>query len=318
MVRMAGRRMVTMFAGAPAILLTNSTITEALSDAKLHFKAMKFTVDELRLDTINLTADLSVEAEACGCQIRFSDRALPTVVSHPIKTLEDIRKLRIPDPYQDGRMPVFIETMKLLKDNYTMIKIAEVLGPFTLAAHLGGESTYMNTRANPELLHTLLVFCVQAIISYAQALIKAGADIILIAEPTGSMLSPISFDEFSRTYTNRIIDSLDKPVILHICGNANHLIEKMCETGAVAISVDEVDPSSIIDRIPPDMVIIGNISPVKIMWQGAPEDVRQETLKLLESMSDKNEYVVAPGCDLVPETPLENIKAFVEVIKPRK
>ena len=47
----------------------------------------------------------------------------------------------------------------------------------------------------------------------------------------------------------------------------------MCETGAVAISVDEVDLSSIIDRDPSDMVIIGNISPVKIMWQGSPENI---------------------------------------------
>ncbi|MEM3823505.1 MAG: uroporphyrinogen decarboxylase family protein [Candidatus Bathyarchaeia archaeon] len=138
---MAGRRMVCAFAGAPAILLTNSTVSEALRDAKLHFKAMKFTIEEMGLDTVCLTADMSLEAEACGCKISYADHALPTIISHPVKTMEDLKRLRVPDPYHDGRMPVFIETMKMLRDNYTMIKVAEVIGPFTLAVHLGGAQT---------------------------------------------------------------------------------------------------------------------------------------------------------------------------------
>ena len=316
--RMAGRRVITAWAGAPAILITNSTISEALSDAKLHFKAMKFTVEELSLDTINLTLDLSVEAEACGCQVRFADHTLPSVVSNPVKTPEDLEKLEIPNPYQDGRMPIFIEAMKLLRDNYTMIKIASVIGPFTLAVHLGGVNTFVYTKNNPEKLKPLLDFCVQVITTYTQALISAGADMIVLVEPTGYMLTPNLYDLFSKFYTKQIIDSLDKPVILHICGKANHLIEKMCKTGAAAISVDDVDLPSLIDRVPSDMVIIGNISPIKIIWQGSPEDVQKETLGLINSMSRKKEYIVAPACDLMPQTPLENIKSFVEVVKKKK
>jgi len=308
MVRIAGRRIVSAFAGAPAILLTNSTISEALRDSKLHFKAMRFTVEELGLDTICLTADLSLEAESCGCQIRFADRALPTVVSHPVKTMEDLKRLRVPDPYRDGRMPIFLETMKLLRDNYTMIKVAEVIGPFTPAVHLGGaQNTFINILRNPDLLKALLDFCARVITSYAQALIGTGADMILIAEPTGSMLSPRAYEEFSGMYINKIISSLNRPVILHVCGKADHLIEKMCETGAVAISVDEVNLPSMIDRVPRDMVIVGNISPVKTIWKGSPERIQEETVKLLNAMRSRKEYAVAPGCDLVPETPLENM-----------
>jgi MtaA/CmuA family methyltransferase len=319
MIRMSGRRMVCAFAGAPAILLTNSTISEALHDAKLHFKAMRFTVEELGLDTVCLTADMSLEAEACGCEISYADRALPTVISHPVKTVEDLKGLRVPDPYHDGRMPVFIETMKMLRDNYTMIKVAEVIGPFTLAVQLGGaQTTYLNIRRNPEFLKALIDLCVQVITSYAQALIDAGADIILIAEPAGSTMSSSHYQEFSGIYTGKIIRSLNRPVILHVCGKADHLIEKMCETGAAGISVDEVNIPSIIDRVPKDTVVFGNISPVKTICKCTPEKIQEEVVTLLKLMDRKKEYVVAPGCDLVPETPLENIRSFVEAVKKHK
>ncbi|MEM3551218.1 MAG: uroporphyrinogen decarboxylase family protein [Candidatus Bathyarchaeia archaeon] len=157
--------------------------------------------------------------------------------------------------------------------------------------------------------------CVQVITSYAQALINAGADIILIAEPTGSTMSSSQYEEFSGTYTKKIIRSLSRPVVLHVCGKTEHLIEKMCETGAAGISVDEVNLPSIINRVPQDTVIFGNISPVKTICKCSPEKIQEETVTLLNVMHHKKEYVVAPGCDLVPETPLENIRSFVEAVK---
>ena len=49
--RIAGRRLVTAFAGAPAILLTNTTLRDALHDPKLLYRATAYTVKEMGLDT---------------------------------------------------------------------------------------------------------------------------------------------------------------------------------------------------------------------------------------------------------------------------
>ena len=71
LLNIAGRRLVTAFAAAPAIMLTGSNMKEALKDPDLLYKAMKFTVDYMHMDTLCLIADLSFEAEACGCPVMY-------------------------------------------------------------------------------------------------------------------------------------------------------------------------------------------------------------------------------------------------------
>ncbi|MCF7891283.1 uroporphyrinogen decarboxylase family protein [Candidatus Bipolaricaulota bacterium] len=122
LIRIAGRRLVTASAAAPAILQTCGDMEGGLKEPQLLYEAMCFTVEEMELDTFCLASDLSLEAEACGCDVRFGERDLPTVISHPLETTEDFGRLEVPDPAQDGRMPVFLEAMELLEKNYTMLK----------------------------------------------------------------------------------------------------------------------------------------------------------------------------------------------------
>jgi uroporphyrinogen decarboxylase len=149
---------------------------------------------------------------------------------------------------------------------------------------------------------------------YARALIEAGADMILLAEPAGSQLSPAGYDRFSQAYTRKIIGALARPCTLHVCGRTGHVVDKMCASGAAAISVDDVDLPSLLGRAPRQVVIIGNISPL-VLLNCSPDEIRAQTAALLECAGDRKEFIAAPGCDLAPETPLENIQAFVRTVK---
>jgi uroporphyrinogen decarboxylase len=211
-------------------------------------------------------------------------------------------------------MPVFLETMKRIKRQYSMLRFAVVVGPFTLAAHLRGTQIYLDTATDREMAKRILDYCSETIILYAEALIEAGADFIILAEPTGSQLSPAAYDEFSQVYSRRIMASLSRPCALHVCGKADHIIEKMCESGADAISVDDVNIPRAIRRVPRDMLIIGNLSTLTFAT-GSPDEVRAETAQLLEAVRDRPEFSIAPGCDLATETPLENIQAFVQATR---
>jgi uroporphyrinogen-III decarboxylase len=172
----------------------------------------------------------------------------------------------------------------------------------------------VDIRKNPEKVKALLNYCQKVITRYAQALIEAGADIILVAEPSGSQLSAAGFEDFSLFYTRAIISALKRQSILHVCGRAEHLIEKMCQSGATALSIDDVTLASVIKRVPADITLIGNISPIKFVYS-SPEEIKKETLSLLAAIESKNEFIVAPGCDLAPQTPLANILAFTEAAK---
>jgi uroporphyrinogen decarboxylase len=312
--RMAGRRMVSAFAAAPAALQSGSTIREALHDPSAFYKTLIYTIETMKLDTVCLFADMSLEAEACGCQVQFEDEILPSIKSHPVNSIEDIGKLPIPDPYRDGRMPVFLETMRRLKKNLTVITIGEISGPFTLATSLGGTDVYADVRKDKRKVEALLQHCEKVLIRYGRALSDAGADMILVAEPSGSQLSKAAYEQFSLPFTRNIIRSLELPCILHICGNAGHIVEKMVQSGAAALSLDDVEITEVLKTVPPSIVIIGNISP-RIFYMNTPKEIEIATSNLLEAVKNRKEFLIAPGCDLAPQTPLENIRIFTETVK---
>jgi uroporphyrinogen decarboxylase len=129
-------------------------------------------------------------------------------------------------------------------------------------------------------------------------------------------LSKKAYAKFAGCYTKKLVDRVTLPVSLHICGNSSHIIEEMCATGVRAISVDSpVDIPSIVHRVPPNILIIGNISPVGTLRTGTPEDVAKETRELLEQMRNVPNYVMATGCDSAFDTPFENIEAMIDTVK---
>src|SRR5690606_36032698 len=122
-------------------------------------------------------------------------------------------------------------------------------------------------------------------------LISAGAQMICVLEPSGMMLGPDHFSEFSAQYVKSINDICRYngiACIYHICGSSMHLIEKMCEIGVDALSLDSpqagVDLPAAAEITPADTIVIGNINPVGSILYGYPDDVHKEVISLLESM----------------------------------
>ena len=93
---------------------------------------------------------------------------------------------------------------------------------------VGVNELTMNTILDPDLVKAFLPFTVEVISGYAKRLFDAGADMVCMLEPTAMMISPEQFDEFSLAPFREIQEKVDnQPLILHICGNTSHLIEKM-------------------------------------------------------------------------------------------
>ncbi len=317
LVGFAGRRVGAPFCGALATRISDSTIKQNLLSGQTMFETIERAVTTWRLDGDFTFSDLTVEPEACGCEIEMPEDSLPYVLTNPVQSVEDLHSLRIPDPYRDGRMPVFVECVRLLSNRFTLLTIAGGSGPFTLAAELMGASqAAIATAKQPDLLEELLEYCLEVNTRYLGALTKAGAEVIAIAEPTGAILSAASFRRFSGRYIARLVEKLDRPVILHICGSTTHLIEEMCATGALGISIDgSVDLRDAAERVPRGTLIVGNLDTVEVFLEMDSQDVRTATLDMLSTMRGVPAYVAASGCDLSPQTPVENIQAFVEAVR---
>jgi len=308
------KRLVAPLMGYPGARLTGSTIRQNLFNPELHYRSVAALVERFSPDVAFFFMDLAVEAGALGLPVRFPLNDSPTVEAHPVQTVEDLEQFKALDPLRDVRLQGFVETMRLMSKGLTVLKGAYVTGPFTLVGHLMGASkAAVATLKKPELVHALAKFASEVIASYAQELVRAGADLLAILEPTATILSPDAFATFSGRYVTEIVDEISVPTVLHICGEATHLVPKMCETGVDGLSLDAAVPfAEIASKVPENIVLIGNIDPVNVMLNGSPEEVRAAVCSLLKSVEGHENFILSTGCDLPLETPFENIQMLVK------
>jgi uroporphyrinogen decarboxylase len=316
------RRLVAPLAGFPGVEMIGSTIKLAQQNFGEHYKAVRAIVDAFAPDLVFPLMDLSVEANALGRYTIFPREESATVPKDEF-SLADLERLEGINITFDSRLVGFVETVRMMRVSLPpgTLAGAYVVGPFTLAGlMMGADDTVMNTMLDPAGMHRLLHFTTERIQEYVQLLLAAGADVVCILEPTAVMLSPQQFEEFSAIYVRHITQSFKysrASFVYHTCGNTMHLVESMGKAGVQGVSLDSpdcgVDLREAASRVSEDVVVMGNISPATTMRFGTPEDVRRETRALLESMRAVPNFVLSTGCDLPQETPVENIRAFMDV-----
>ena len=259
--------------------------------------------------------DLSVEAEAFGSPIHYSGDEVPTVTAAIIHDEEEAEALRVPE-VGEGRTG---ECVKGIREICGLITdrpvLAGIIGPYSLARRLLDMTEIMVLcYEEPELVETVLKKTTEFLIKYAKAFKEAGADGSAIAEPAAGLLSPGLIAEFSTPYVKQIRDAVEDDsfmILYHNCGNAVPLLDNIKEIGAAGYSFgNAIDIEEALIVMPGDSIVIGNIDPAGIIRNGTPEQIREETLALMERCCKYPNFVVASGCDIPPNTSLENIEAF--------
>jgi len=70
-----------------------------------------------------------------------------------------------------------------------------------------------------------------------------------------------------------------------------------------------------LERIPAQFPVLGNLDSVGQLRYGTPESVRENTLALLERCAGYGNFIISSGCDIPPQTPLTNIDAFFAAVR---
>lgn len=255
--------------------------------------------------------DITSLSEAMGCELGPPTmESTMYVSSHPFEG-KDIGELECPpDLLQRGRFPIYKEQFRILKeqcgDELAIFGMSE--GPFTCAANLMGTSATMRaTLKDPARIEKAMDVTTEAAIKVINFAFSQGADYYCIAEPTSApdLLSPRSWKRFVGPYLQRLAKSVSGPIVLHICGNTDILIEDMCDTGVAGISIEEkADLGKAIEAAHAKGVkVFGNVSSSSTLFMGTPEACKAEALAALEKGVD----FLAPGCGIAPVSPLENI-----------
>ncbi len=314
------------FAGVHAGKLVGYNAREVLSDADKLFESIMEVNKIYKPHGQPVTFDLQLEAEALGCELVWADYAPPSVRTHiladdPTIPSDD----QIPDE-NSGRIPMVLDVTRRFKEavgDHTLI-YGVICGPFTLAAHLRGNDLFMDMYDDDEYVISLMDFARKVAEKMSIMFIEAGVDVLAVTDPLISQISSDHFEEFvSDPYKKlfKTIKAHNAYSSFFVCGDATRNIEVMCQTEPDSISVDEnidlVEAKKITDKY--NVVIGGNIPLTTIMLHGNQLDNMNFVVELLESMDNTDNFVLAPGCDMPYDIPIENtIGITMTVLEPDK
>lgn len=301
----------------PGIEITGDTVRKAVSDGAAHCEAIVALANRYPTAAATVIMDLTVEAEAFGAEIAFSENAVPAVVGHLLNSVDDIRTLKVPS-LRSGRVPQYLKANLLAARAITdRPVIAGCIGPFSLAGRLYDMSEIMMLiYQDPDAAHLLLRKCTEFILRYCKAIKETGVNGVLIAEPAAGLMSNDDCKRFSSDYVKYIVDNVQDDhfsVILHNCGNTGHCTEAMVATGAAGYHFgNKCDMEEVTRDVPPTALVMGNLDPVTVFKDSTPEEMREATSALLDKMKRYPNFVLSSGCDTPPHTPMENIDAFFD------
>ena len=305
------------FAGVHAASLKGYTATEMLTDVDKAFDALMEVNRLYRPDGQPVIFDLQIEAECLGCGLVWADDCPPSVSSHPLEGSDEEPPeapcaCKLPRR-QSGRIPYVLELMRRMKEavGETTALYGLVCGPFTLASHLRGNNLFTDMYDFEDEVAELFDFTKKVCMRMADYYLEAGMDVIAVVDPLISQISVSHFEQFMSEPYQEIFAHIRQAGGLSsffVCGDATRNIEAMCKTGPDSISVDEnvnlLAAKAITDRY--NVTIGGNIPLTSVMLLGNQQDNMKFAVDLLDSIPDKRNFILAPGCDMPYAVPVEN------------
>jgi uroporphyrinogen decarboxylase len=304
----------------PGLALTGGTVRQAVNNPDAQFQAVAALHERYRTPVVLSAMDLSAEAEAFGCTLHASDNEIPSVAGRLVTSLEQAKRLPVPQP-GDRRTAVYLETVRRLKKLPSQpLVLAGCIGPFSLAARLVGVSEALElTLAEPDLMSAVLEKSAAFLAAYARAFKEAGADGLIMAEPAAGLLSPRSLSVHSSAYIKGIAAAVDDgcfSLILHNCAARLLHLPAILETGLTTFHFGPpMDLPAALRQVAPDVVLCGNLDPTGVFCQLAPAEVTARATNLLSQTAAHRNYVLSSGCDVPVGAPLANLDAFYAAVK---
>jgi len=310
------------FAGVHAGKLKGYTAKEILTDEDKLVESLLEVKKLYNPDGMPIVFDLQIEAEILGCDLLWAEDNPPSVSSHPYGSEKIVPcNCKIPTK-EDGRIPEILNAMGRVKKeigNDTAL-YGLICGPLTLASHLRGSEFFMDMITDQEYVKNLVEFCAEVAIKMSEYYIEAGMDVIAVVDPLVSQVSPTHFEEMLSESFTAVFDYIRNAGAyssFFVCGNATVQLDVMCKTNPDSISVDEnvdlVEAKEVTDKY--NITVGGNIPLTTTMLHGNQQDNMKYVVDLIDSIEDKRNLIIAPGCDMPYDVPVENTIAVTQAVK---
>ena len=285
-------------------------------DAKKMAKAAAGTYKLTGMPSATLPLDLCLPAEMLGAELNYEGEGFPQVRRAVVESAknaatENLRRGRI----ETGRLETVCEAIRLVREDVgrEVVISGMIPGPYTLLLYLcNPKNLFIEMKKEPQVVSDALFHLSTFLAKIGRAYRDAGADYITIHDMGGSpgFIGPSKYEQFVFPAEKMLIENLPKPRVLSVCGNVSRSLALLNQTGAEAVSVDQTVDLDAARAGLTDTMLFGNLDPVAVLWRGDQAGVAEAGLGAKEAGVD----AVWPGCDLVPQTRVENIKAMIGAV----
>ncbi len=311
---------------AGRILPQYRAIRESLSDFKVLVEtpalAAEVTVqpvDELGVDAAILFSDILVIPQAMGLPYEMAEKRGPWFPD-TIRSASDIAAL-LEGEEAAARLPFVYEAIR--QTNAALSGRVPLIGfagaPWTLLAYMvegQGSKTFTKAKqmlfAEPALAHHLLEKITSSVIAYLKLKIEAGVHLVQLFDSWAGLLGPEAYRTFALPYIRQICEAIPEVPVTVFAKGAWFALEDFAALPCQVIGLDwTMDPAQSRSRVGERPALQGNLDPCVLFSN--EEEIARQTRQMLDDFGPG--HIANLGHGVYPDTPLENVRCFVNTVK---
>ena len=288
------------------------------------------------LDAAILFSDILTVPDAMGLGLSFAQGEGPKFAKI-VRDEAAVAALAVPD--MDKLRYVFDGVSTIRKaltqaDGRGRVPLIGFSGsPWTLACYMvegGGSDDYRQVKSlmysRPDLMHRILQVNADAVATYLNTQIDAGAQAVMVFDSWGGVLADGAFQSFSLDYTRRVVSQLQRekdgqriPVIVFTKGGGLWL-EEIAAVGADVVGLDwTVNLGKARAAVGDRVALQGNLDPNVLF--APPAAVQAEAIKVLDSFGRPQRadggwdgHIFNLGHGISQFTPPDHVAALCEAV----
>lgn len=297
--------------------------TPSLDFFKTPHLAAQATCDAQRIlgvDAAIMFADLLPILEPMGLRLDYIPGVGPNI-DNPVRSVGDVEAIKVRDSAET--MPYIAEVIRLIRAELPAdIPLIGFGGaPFTLASYAiegKGSRNYVFVKkmmySQPKGWHELMTRITTCVIDYMNYQIESGVQAVQLFDSWVGCLSPEDYCEYVMPHSERLQSEISGRVpVIHFGTGNPALAPLMAKAGGDVLALDWRTPLVETWDLTGVRAVQGNLDPIVLCADR--ETVVNKATALLDEVGGRPGHIFNLGHGIIPETPVENVKALVECVQ---
>lgn len=256
---------------------------------------------------------------------------------HPLgdaETVADLAKFKWPDPHDAARYEGIEEAARKMSEETEYAIMANVIASiFEFSWYLRGYMRFFeDVILNPEMISALL----EMMGEYQRALMGEVLDrigpylsVVMTGSDLGTQRAPVMspeaykklvWPEYKKLW-DLIKSKTDAKIFYHSCGSLYPMIPYLIEGGVdilhpiQPLAAEMGDRERLKNEFGKQLTFWGGFDQQHVLPHGTPEEVREETKRLLDAFMPGGGFVFAAGHNIQIDVPPENVIALFDTVR---